>query len=162
MPNLRVSKDSIKAPEPLPEGIITVRFEGFQFNFGGKGGVDHNVIWFKPQLRIVEGPEAGKQYYGASFNNKASWIQADFLHAFGLHFEDIGNGELQIPGNFNGPEDDCTKWTYTGPLLGKVGKLYHQMEGNYQAVKYYICAVSECNKKHPEIKHSQNLLRKSA
>lgn len=159
------SSDAIKAPEPVNEDLYTVRIEGFKPALSSaKTSINYN-----PVLRILSGKNTGAEFAGKSvfenLNSGAPWIMNDFVHAAGLPLDKIEEtGELTMPGGFEGsnPEDPST-WKYVGPLVGRTLEVY-VIKSEYNnkpnnKIKYYVCALPDCNTKYPEVKHSTNLVK---
>jgi hypothetical protein len=63
------------------------------------------------------------------------------------------DGDFEFPGNWDGPEEDPSKWQYSGPLLGQVGQAYviqadNGKGGQNNKIKFYVCKVPGCTEKH--------------
>lgn len=167
MPSIKVSNDSLKAPEPVEAGVYEFRFEGFKPKFSkDKGSINLN-----PQLIIINNPKydgsAGdgkKHQIFENLNTKAPWVQQDFVHSLGIVMEKVDATTSQIPGAFDGPEDNPEQWKYTGPLTGRTGKcevILETYNGKPQnKIKQYICNVTNCAQMNPDVKHSTNLIKK--
>lgn len=118
MPKVRVSKESVKPPEALPESIYQYRLGGFKPKFSkDKGSINLN-----PQMKVINHPTLNGKYIFNNLNTKAGWILKAFVENLGLKMVEVGE-DLDMPGEFTGPEDDPTKWVYRGPLLGRTGKV---------------------------------------
>lgn len=160
MPRLTASKEEIKGLPVMPEGIYTVRLDGFKPKYSkDKGSVNLN-----PQLKVINHAQFNDRNVFEFLNSKAKWVWNDFHHCFGVQMaKDAATDETEFVG-FDGPEDDPEKWTYSGPLLAQQGQLYLiQAErggtgpGSKEIVnkiKYYVCRVPGCQEK-----HSQNLAK---
>ena len=177
MPQVRlgVSPESLKAPEPVEEDLYTFRVEGFKPELTQK----KDKINYNPQIKIVQGEKTGGKNTGKplfeSLNSAAGWIQNDFVHSLGLEMEKQDDGSLAMPGSFDAPTNeqgetnmDPTTWKYNGPMIGRTGKAYvikqEYKDKNNQTrvvnkVKYYVCAVADCNKKYPDVVHSKDLAK---
>lgn len=162
MPKMSVSAEQIKAPEPVPDNIYELRLEGFKPKFSSK----KTNVNLNPQLKIATGQFAGKTPLFENLNSDAGWVINDFCHAFGIPMVKNASGGFDIPGEFVGPDAEPEKWQYRGPLLGKVGKasvVITTYEGKPQnKVKSWICAVPNCNTQFPDIRHSNDLLKRSS
>ena len=113
---------------------------------------------FQPKMVIVNHPTNNDQRLFDNLNSGA-WYLQDFVHCFGLEMTDQGDGTLGIPGEFQGPDDDPSKWTYVGDLLGRVGKVRvvvveGQNKRMQNAIDQFYCAVPACQEK-----HTTNLVR---
>lgn len=166
MPKVAVNNEALKAPEPVEAGVYEFRFEGFKPSYSkDKGSINLN-----PMLAIINNPKYDgtvdnkKRYIFLNLNTKAPWIQQDLIHSMGMEMEKIDSTTSQIPGTFDGPDNDPTQWKYTGPLTGRTGKV-EVVLGTWQGkpkndVKQFICAVPDCASKNPDVRHSTNLLQK--
>lgn len=157
MTQLKVNKENIKAPQPLPEGIYEVRFEGFRPKMSSKG----TSINLNPMFKVTDGPHAGRTVF-AFINSSADWILQDFTHCFGVPFEVDAQGNLSLAGSLEPEGAPVEQQQYRGPLLGKTGKVMITV-GEYQGkpnnqIKYYVCSIPDCNTRFPETRHSTNLL----
>lgn len=116
---IKASKEDIKGTPPMPAGIYTVQLKGFKPALDGKGtGVNLN-----PQLEVVNHPEYNNRPVFESLNTKAKWRWKAFFGCFGIILQEDANGDFEIPGDFTGPENDPSKWQYTGPLTGLTGQV---------------------------------------
>jgi|ERR1700756_2111750 len=156
MPRLTATKEEIKGAPPMNEGMVTVRLDGFKPKFSkDKGSVNLN-----PTLKVINHAEYNDRPIFENLNTKGKWVWKDFCHAFGVPLVENGpNGDLEFPGEFDGPEDDPEKWEYRGPLLGQQAQLYLVQADNTKgaiknAVKYYVCKIAGCTEK-----HSDNLVK---
>jgi hypothetical protein len=151
MPKLTATKEELKGPPLLPEGLYTIRMAGFKPQFSkDKGSVN-----LTPQLKIINHPDYNDRSPGfENLNTKAKFLWQDFCHAFGVPLqENPANGELEFPGDFSGPDNDPTKWDYSGPLLGQVGQVYVVQADNTRGqdvnkIKFYVCKVPGCTERH--------------
>ena len=146
MPKITPPPESLEGRKPNAAGVYMVRLDGFKPR-KSKSGDSVNLY---PTLKIINHPTANDNNVFENLNSSAGWVLKDFVHAFGLPMD---NGSL--PGDFQGPDDDPTKWTYVGPLKGRTAKLEVAMKDNTKggmidAVKRYFCAVPGCQEKHSE------------
>jgi hypothetical protein len=150
MPQIKMSKESLEGPPPIADGLVELRLEGFQPK-KSKAGTSINL---NPQLKIVNNAQYNGRQVFDNLNTGASWILEAFCHAFGIALEPDGNGGFAFPGGFF-PENepDPEKWTYSGPLLGLVGKAFlKQTEYNGRTnsrVDQWVCSAQGCTSKHP-------------
>lgn len=154
MPRLKASADEIKGQPLMSEGLVTVRLDGFKPQFSK----DRGSINLNPQLKVINHAEYNDRSVFENLNTKAKWIWKDFCHSFGVQMVEA-NGEFEFPGDFDGQEDDPTKWQYRGPLLGQTAQLYLVQADNTKGgisnkTKYYVCKVAGCAEK-----HSANLVK---
>lgn len=166
-----VSKDQLEGIKPVPNGVYDVQLAGFEPKKSSKG----DSINLNPILKIVNHQLYNGQRVFYSLNTKAAWMWHDFAHAFGfpLEFAPTGENGAEEPYLPGGPDawipdpsnpDDVTKWKYQGPLIGSVGKvelvvLKNPGQKEKNDIKQFVCAVSGCATKYPEITHSQNLIK---
>jgi hypothetical protein len=149
MPKVSMSKESLEQKPALPDGLYEIRLEGFEPK-KSKSGTSTNL---NPIIKVINHPtETGRKVFD-NLNSGAAWIIEAFCHSFGLELVPDGNGGFNMPGDFNGPEDDPSKWSYTGPLTGCVSKAFlKQTVYNNQTntkVDQWVCSVPNCAKKHP-------------
>lgn len=150
MPKMSASKEELQGQPAVPEGLYDVQLRGFK----PKKSKDSKSTNLNPDIRIINHPTLNDKRIFVSMNTNAAWLWAEICHCFGCPLEEAsdGSGELSIPGSFDGPESDPSKWVYTGPLLNQHGKLY-VVQKDYQGktnndVKQYICRVQGCQEKH--------------
>ena len=137
-------------------GTFTVAFQGFSPK-KSKNGQSVNL---NPRLVIVGDPvQNGKEVpYSLNFQASTWFMVKNFLHMFGVKEEVDAQGNENIPGDWQQPSDDPTTWKYTGPLMGRTGKL-EVVPGTYNNkqvfnVKQMLCALPGCTEK-----HSDNLIK---
>ena len=151
MPRISMSKESLEGPKypQIPDGLYEVRLDGFEPKISKKG----NSTNLNPVLKIVNHPTLNDQRIFDNLNTQADWIIMAFCHAFGQPLVDKGNGEVDMPGEFIGPDDNVTQWVYAGPLTGSVAKvILKQVSYNGKMsskVNQWLCNVSGCQEKHP-------------
>jgi hypothetical protein len=155
MPKLTATKEEIKGLPPMNEGMLTVRLDGFKPALSKK----KDSINLNPQMKVINSSEYNDRNVFENLNTKGKWVWKDFCHAFGVAIVELGNGDFEFPGDFDGPSDDPEKWEYRGPLLGQQAQLYlvqgdNGSGGINNKVKYYVCKVPGCVEK-----HSQNLAK---
>ena len=149
MPKMTFSKELLEQKPPLTDGLYEIRLEGFEPK-KAKSGTSTNL---NPIIKIINHPtETGRKVFD-NLNSSAPWIIEAFCHSFGLELVPDGNGGFNIPGDFNGPEDNPKEWSYSGPLTGAVCKAFlKQTTYNNKVnakVDQWMCAVPGCQKKHP-------------
>ena len=147
-PRLTASKEAVQGPAPMPEGMYTVRFDGFD----PKYAKDKQSVNLNPKLKVINHPEYNDRPIFDNWNTKAVWLWPDYHHAFGVPIAKDGGGDYEFVG-FDGPEDDPTKWQYNGPLIGQQAQLYLVQADNTKggvknAIKYYVCKLAGCQEKH--------------
>jgi hypothetical protein len=151
MPRISMSKESLAGQEypSIPDGLYELRLDGFEPQWS-KNKDSQNL---RPVLKIVNHPTLNDQRIFDNLNTKAGWIIQAFSHAFGQSLVDKGNGEVDMPGEFIGPDNDPTQWHYNGPLTGAVAKvILRQVPYNGKMsskVDQYLCTVPGCQEKHP-------------
>jgi hypothetical protein len=152
MPRMGASKDSLEGSKPLPIGFYDFRLDGFN----PKPSKDKGSVNFNPTMKVINNANGlNDNRIFLNLNQKAGWIQKDFVHALGFQMEVIGE-EAYIPGEWT-PDptapDDVTKMKYNGPLLGRTGRcevgLRKDDKGKDQSyVKQLVCKVPGCQEKH--------------
>jgi len=168
MPKLGASKESLEGFKPVPNGVYEVQLLGFE----PKWSKDKTSINLNPIMKIINNPQYNGQRVFWNANTKASFLWHDFAHCFGLPVEfhktgENGAEEAHLPGGPNawsGPDDDPTKFKYTGPLLNKVGKV--ELIAKHEAgqkprneIKQFICKIDGCSTKYPDVVHQTNLIK---
>jgi hypothetical protein len=169
MPNLTFPKSALEPRPDLPTGTIQVMFGGFKQKLSKKKEGKDQSINLNPELKIVNDPRQSKD--GKPLNGQKVFetlnlsfmprVQ-DFLHAFGVTFDEDGEN-VSIPGYWdNGTDDpDPAKWgAYHGPLDGEFATLELAEEKSRRtgakptdtqvSVKRYICRVQGCTVQHME------------
>jgi len=149
MPKLTASKEEVKGLPPMQEGFVTVRLDGF----GPKLSLKKDSVNLNPVMKVINHAEYNDRPVFENLNTKGKWVWKDFCHAFGVPLVEGSNGDVEFPGDFDGPEDDPTKWQYRGPLVGQQAQIYlvqadNSKGGIKNAVKYYVCKVAGCVEKH--------------
>jgi len=155
VPKLTASKEEIKGQPAMPEGLYAFRIDGFKPKFSK----DRGSVNLNPQFKIINHAEHNDRIVFENLNTKAKWIWIDFCHSLGVPLAEASNGDIEFPGDFNGPDDNPEAWQYSGPLLGQNGQFYLVQKddtkgGVKNAVKQYICKVQGCT-----VKHSANLAK---
>jgi hypothetical protein len=151
MPKLTASKEEIKGLPLMVEGMVTVRLDGFKSQLSkNKDSVNLNPI-----MKVINHAEYNDRNVFENLNTKGKWVWKDFCHAFGVPLVETPTGDAEFPGDFDGPEDDPTKWQYRGPLLGQQAQIYiiqgdNGKGGVNNKVKYYVCKVAGCVEKHSD------------
>jgi hypothetical protein len=157
MPRLTANKDEVKGLPPVPEGMYTVRCDGFKPKFSK----DKSSINLNPIFKITNDQVHNDRQIFDNLNTKAKWIWKDFCHCFGVPMQEDTNGDFEFPGNFVGPDDNPEAWQYAGPVVGQLGQIYViQSEYNGQAnnkIKFYVCKLALANQ--CTEKHSANLVK---
>jgi hypothetical protein len=150
MAKISFSKESLAGKPPVPEGLYELRLEGFEPEFSkNKNSVNLNAI-----LKVVNHPTHNGERVFDNTNTGAGWILQAMCHAFGFPLVDDGNGNMNLPGDFVGPDDDPEKWDYVGPLKGAVAKAFVKQtvyNGRTSSkIDQWVCALGTgCTEKHP-------------
>ena len=151
---MTASKEEIKGLAPVPEGLYTIRCDGFKPAFSkDKGSVNLNPI-----LKITNHAEYNDRVIFDNLNTKAKWIWKDFCHCLGVPLPEDAAGDFEFPGNFEGNDSEPEKWVYTGPVTGQLGQVYVVQsvynDKTSNKIKFYVCKVPNCAEK-----HSANLVK---
>ena len=150
MPRISFSKESLESKPAAEDGLYEIRLEGFEPKFSK----DKNSVNLNPVMKVVNHQkENGRRIYD-NLNTGAPWIIKAFTHAFGLDLVTDGAGGMTLPGDFNGPENDPSKWQYSGPLTGCVAKVMLKQtvyNGRTNSkVDQWMCQAPACSEKHPQ------------
>jgi hypothetical protein len=148
MPRLTASAEAIKGLPTLPEGMYTVRLDGFEPKLSSKKTSTN----LQPIMKVINHPEHNDRRIWDNLNTLGMWTWPDFCHGFGVPMVEV-NGDFEFPGDFDGPESEPDKWQYRGPLLGQQAQVYvvqvdDTKGGVRNAIKYYVCKVQGCSTKH--------------
>lgn len=172
MPNLKIPAKSLEPPEQMPAGVYDVMFTAIKPSLtSGKdqaGNSKEKSVNLNVQLKVVN--NANGELNGKTIrdfmNVNAGWVLKDFVHCFGHELVGDAAGGYDLPGDILGPDgiENCSKWTYQGPLLNEQGTIeLAEVDGigknagkKFTNIKRYICRVPGCQEK-----HSENLLRTS-
>lgn len=169
MPQIRVNKESLKGFEALPAGIYELRLDGFEPKFSK----DKQSVNLRPKLVVVNNPNAdlndGKHRAFDNLNSQAGWVMIEFCHGFGIRMTGEEDGvpmenwtspDVGLPGEFDPNPTDANnpeKWTYKGPLLGRVARVeiinqpaYNNANKIQAVINKYFCAVPGCSHQHLE------------
>lgn len=156
MPTVKVPKQSLEGPIKIPDGVYTLRFDGFEpAESKNKDSVNLNPI-----LKIINNPDLHDRKILLNLNSKAGWIILDFCHALGVEMGGTDE-DPELPGEFVPPEEtDWKKVKYVGPLSGQTCQVELALKDSgkgdgkqYSNIKRFICNIPGCQKK-----HSENLL----
>jgi len=155
---ISVSKEQMESRKPVPTDIYDVILKGFKPKLA-KSGQSTNL---QPILAVTNHKTLNGNRIFDNLNTNAGFYHEDFVHCFGLPMEQVGPEEFAIPGEFMPDPSDPqnpAKWTYNGPLIGRVGKVEVVMgkddKGKDRSqIKRFLCAVTGCQKK-----HSENLIK---
>ena len=167
-----VSKESLSI-KILPAGIYDLRLESFKParpaatkkpDFQGPYSPEKHGVNFNPRFVVVNSTDEfnGTSIFVALSSKFARAIE-DFSHGLGLPLEEQGSN-LQLPGNFEGDENDPESAKYVGPLLGRICKAFVEPQTfqgrTSNTIRYYICAVTDCASG-GKVKHSTALNKQS-
>jgi len=118
MLRLTASKEEVKGLPPMPEGLYTVRCDGFK----PKYSKDKQSVNLNPVLKITNNAEYNDRVIFENLNTKAKWVWKDFCGCFGVPLVER-NGDYEFPGEFAGADDNPESWQYSGPILGQLGQV---------------------------------------
>lgn len=163
---MKVSNDRIEGMDVVPAGQYDVKLIGFKPKSSSKG----DSVNLNAMLEIVNHPDyAGRKVFDSLNTPGGAFTHPDFVHCFGLPMETDGK-DSWIPGEWDGDpirfkEADPTTFVYKGPLVGRVGKIEIAVD-NYNGkdnnkIRRYFCAVGDCEKKFPKVRHIQDLLARN-
>jgi len=156
MPDFKVPKDTIEGPPIIEAGRVVLRLDGFKPQLSkGKDSIN-----FNPVFKVVSPSEHADQRVFFNMNSNFRPGIVDFAHAFGTELVKNNDGDYVIPGRFDGPDEDMTKWVYAGPLLGQACDVDliieprrddkgQPIEGKVQnSIKRFYCTIEGCSEKH--------------
>jgi hypothetical protein len=152
MATIKLNKEKLAGPPVLPEGLYTIRLDGFKPKKPSAKAKNQSAINLRPTLKIINHPTYNDQLVFENLSTSADWVIKDFVHAFGLELDGADKDEL--PGTFNPPnETDPEKWSYAGPLQGRTAQIFLKVgeddKGRPQnKINQYVCAVPGCSDKH--------------
>lgn len=149
MPKLTASKEEVKGLPAMPEGMYTVRLDGFK----PKWSKDKGSVNLNPQLKVINHADFNDRIVFENLNTKGKWVWKDFCHGFGVPLTEGTNGDVEFPGDFDGDENNPEVWQYRGPLVGQQAQIYLIQADNTKGsdvnkIKYYVCKVGGCVEKH--------------
>ena len=155
MPKLSFSKDQLegKSFANPPAGIYEFTLDGFKPKAAKQKDGKQASVNLRPTLRIVNHPQlTGTEIY-TWCNTSFPAELYDLSHSLGVPFDGDGTDNASMPGEFVGPDDDPSQWSYIGPMVGQVGKLEiadttDQKGAPCTAVKKYFCRVQGCTAEH--------------
>lgn len=162
MANFKIPNSTIEGRDAVVTGMYKLRLDGFKPSMSKKA----DSINLNPVLKTNEFKDPNGEEIRIFFNMNTNFGPGltDLCHGFGLQLIKNGDG-YTIPGKFDGPDNDPTKWVYSGPLLGEVadvevvesaqigadGKVVTDEKGNAKTrneIKQFICRVTGCTMKH--------------
>jgi len=170
MANLVIPRESIEGGDAVPAGLYNLRLDDFK----PKPSKAKDSVNLNPILKIVGtgNPDIDEKRIFFNMNTNFGPGLTDLVHAAGLEMARVGD-DYAIPGRFDGPDDDPTKWVYGAKdgfsLKGKVlhaelvetpsltedGKPRVDAKGNVKMrneIKVFFCVVPGC-----EVIHSKSL-----
>lgn len=119
MVRITVSKEKMKGREPHPAGIYEFRVSGFKPKLSKNG----DSVNLNPVLQIINHPKLNGKRLFFNMNTNAGWLLSAFCNNIKTPMVPTSDGaSFDLPGEFNGPQTDPTKWVYAGPMLGRTGK----------------------------------------
>ena len=148
MPKISANREDLEAPSAIPEGLYCLRLDGFAPKFSKDRGSTN----LNPKLTVINHPTLNDRLVFMNLNTKGPWVIKDFIHALGMKESVLADGSVTLL-NFNGPDDDPTRWQCTDPILGKVLQAYviqadNTKGGLRNGIRSFICTVPGCMEKH--------------
>jgi len=165
----------------VKEGMYWLTVGGFsqKWTKPKEGETPHQWINFNPILELTATTDSSPVPLNDDGSHIRIWYPAsqkfeasvnEFSHACGLPLDIITDPQTKeesatLPGIWTPEnEDDIEKCTYKGPLVGKKLQAYI-VKGSYQGtekneIKFFVCAVPNCNQKFPKLVHIKNLIQK--
>jgi hypothetical protein len=151
MPKITVNKESLEGLPSLPAGTYDVRLDGFKPRKSKKGdSVNLNAIF-----KVINNPTYNDREIWLNCNTSFPPAMYDMAHGMGVPFEAEDTADPQFPGEFQGPDDDPSKWNYIGPLIGRTGQIEvadkdNGKGGTNSGVKRFFCQVAGCTGRHKD------------
>jgi hypothetical protein len=111
-------------------------------------------------LKVIVPEEHKDQRVFFNMNSNFGPGITDFAHGLGFELVKDAEGDYVLPGKFNGPDNDVSKWVYEGEMLGRACDVDlvienrrdasgNAVEGKYQnAIKAFYCTIPDCTTKH--------------
>jgi hypothetical protein len=155
MPKIGISKEQLEGLKNPAPGIYDFRLDGFNPKYAKEKEGKERSINMRPKLVIINHPTLNGESIMTHGNTAFGVELYDMCHALGVPYENEGSDNPTIPGDFNGPDDDPSKWQYVGPLVGQTGKIeLADKQGSdnkvRSQVKRYFCRVPGCQASHRE------------
>lgn len=155
MPKLTFGKEQLqgKSFANPPAGIYEFTLDGFSPKAAKVKDGKTASVNLRPTLRVVNHPTlTGSEIFTWCNTNFPAELY-DLCHSVGVPFDGDGSDNASMPGEFVGPDDEPSQWSYIGPLVGQVGKLEigettDQNGKPTTAVKKYFCRVQGCTAEH--------------
>lgn len=156
-----VDPEQIKDQEPQPAGWYRLKLIGFKPK---AGKTDPNSINYNGQFDILNphNPKGSTRVYETLSIKMPKHIN-DVVHGLGFVLEPDG----ELPGQWvpdPADSENVEKMQYKGPLLGKTMeaelavKEYNGRKSN--AIRQVKCALADCAKKFPDIRHQTDMIGK--
>lgn len=155
MPKVGVNRDQLEGLKNPPSGIYDFRFDGFKPKYAKQKEGKERSINMRPQLIVINNQQFNDAPIMCNGNTAFAAELFDMCHALGLRYEGEAEGsdDMKIPGDFQGPDDDPSQWTYIGPLAGatgqvEIGETTGQDGKPRTQVKKFFCKVAGCDARH--------------
>lgn len=168
------NKEDLSGPPPVPTGVYELRLVKFRPKLSAKG----NSLNYNAEFEVFNHPEYDGRRVFHPLNTLFAIAIWDYVHSCGLEVDNIKvtdeqtgmeTEEFVLPGifeNANAAPDNPEAWgDYKGPLLNK-GFRADVVETSYKGkpkneIRAFLCAIPDCAEKHPDIKHSTNLIKQT-
>jgi hypothetical protein len=149
MPKIGISTDQLEGLKNPPAGIYEFRLDGFKPAWAKEKVGKERSVNLKPQLVVVNHPTLNDAPIMMWGNTAFGVDTFDLCHALGVQYDNEGSDNPQMPGEFQGPDDDPKQWQYIGPLVGQVGKVEiadttDQHGKPTTGIKKFFCRVPGC------------------
>ena len=163
---MKYDQEKLEGLQPVPAGIYKVLFVGFFPKKSkpnqAKGGA--TSVNLNAKVKILEHPEfETDRFVTANLNENIPSFHQDFVHSFGLEMEDQLGQNPQMPGTWDGDENNPETWKYNGPLTARTAEWELGIKDYNgkptQTIKRFICAVPQCATKFPKIRHSTDMAK---
>lgn len=161
------NKEKLEGLQPVPDGTYKVLFIEFKPDFSKKANeiTGKKSTNLNARVKILDHPEFEQdRFLIAPLNEGVETFIQDFVHSFGLEMENQLGDHPDIPGTFDGNQNDPKTWKYSGPLTAKTAT-WEIGIGDYNGrpvntLKRFICTVPNCASRFPKITHSKDMAKK--
>lgn len=156
---MNFSKEQLKGIQPIPGGMYDMLIRSIKLVPTKDKSNPSQYLKIELEPQGLPADQKNRRVFDNLSEKMPNFIQ-DFVHGAGMTMEP------GLPGDFiPAPADDKDKAVgiYKGPLLGRVVKTevvvssYNGKPNN--KVKQYVCKVTDCSTKFPEVTHSSNHIK---
>lgn len=155
MTKITINKSDLEGKKNPGPGIYHFRLDGFDPKFAKEKPGQERSVNLRPKLVIINHGSLNGESIMTYTNTSYPPELFDLCHALGVKYENEEADNPSMPGEFQGPDDDPTKWQYIGPLAGQTGQLEVAeavgKDGKTRSqIKKFFCRVQGCTARHRE------------